>query len=237
MCGISDLDEPTTCYSQTLSHRSCRNPISEDSCNNAAKCLRRLAQQPVDDSLSESLGEIARLLLCKRYHRSKEAEQVQPLVNSWCERVRNSGVVSQPVRNALPGSRQQSSPRYPELYPADRTSTPLIPMDVEPAVAEPQSIRMEQLRRRSVRFEVSPASPARIVFRTPNADHTRTPVILHTLSQDDGSRRECLICHDDTADDIVYLKCVHCRRSVHSGCMGKWLERRWPWVNFNCPQW
>jgi hypothetical protein len=238
VCGMSDPDCTTTCYGKTLANASCKNRISKESRKDAAHLLQLLAQRPADHRLLESLSKIARLLLCKRNHQHKEVEQVQPLVNSWYVRALNSGVVGRHVWISRTENRQRGSQLYPELNPVDRTSTPLTPMDVEPAAAEPQSIRMEQLRQRSVQFEVSPTSPARIMFGTPNADHTRTPVILRTLGRDDGSsRRECLICHDDSVDDIVYLKCGRCRRSVHLGCMGEWLERRWLGVNFNCPQW
>lgn len=237
VCGISGLNYPTTCYGQTLVKARCRNRISEDSYKDAVHCLELLAQRPPDHNLLESLKKIARLLLCRRNHQHQEEKQVRPLAKRWYESARASGAL-QHVQNSRAESPQLDHPLYPELNPVDRTSTPLTPMNVEPATVEPQSIRVEQLRRRSVRFEISRASPARIVFGTPYADHTRTPVILHTFRQDDGSsRRECLICHDDSADDTVYLKCARCRRSVHVGCMGQWLERRWPGVTFNCPQW
>lgn len=237
VCGISDLDCPTTCYGQTLAKARCRNLISKDSRTAAVHLLELLAQQPADHSLLESLEKIARLLLCVRYHRNKE-EQVRPLVKRWYKSARASSTVGHHVWNSRAESRQLDHSLYPELNPVDRSSAPLTLMYVEPATAEPRSIPLEQLRQRSVQFEVSPTSPARIQFGTPNADSALTPVILRTLGQDDGSsRRECLICHDDSAHDIVYLKCERCRRSVHLGCMGAWFEQRWPQVQFNCPQW
>ncbi|KAL2801496.1 hypothetical protein BJX63DRAFT_443165 [Aspergillus granulosus] len=110
-------------------------------------------------------------------------------------------------------------------------------MDVEPAATECQSIHIEQLRQRSVQIGVSPSSPARIKFGTANADNTNTPVILYSLRQDDGGGSiECLICHDNAADDIANLQCEQCRQRVHLGCMGDWLEQRSTRINFNCPQ-
>ena len=238
VCRISDPNCTTTCYGQTLAKRKCGNRISEKSRTTAVQLLELLAQQPADHRLFESLEKIARLLLCRRYHQHQEEDQVQPLVERWHKNACDSGVIGPHVRNAGAESRQLDDPLYPELNPVDRTSTPSIPMDVEPATAGPQSIRMEQLRQRSVPFDVSPLSPARIIFGTPNADNTRTPVILRTLRQDDGSgRTECFICHDNSTDDGVYLQCERCRRSVHLGCMGDWLGQRSILINFNCPQW
>lgn len=236
-CGISDPSRTTTCHGQTLAQASCKNCISEKSRTTAGHLLELLAQRPADDSLRVSLRKIAWLLLCKRNHQHQEAKQVQPLVEHWYKNARDSGALRH-VQNSRTESRQLDRPLYPELNPVDQTSTPLTPMDVEPATAGPPSIRMEQLRQRSVPFEVSPSSPARIIFGTPNADNTRTPVIVRTLRQDDGSgRTECLICLDNSADDGVYLQCERCRRSVHLGCMGDWLRHRSIRINFNCPQW
>ena len=238
-CGMSDPDCMTTCSGKTRANANCKNRISRQSRTDAVHLLQLLAlQRPADDSLFEPLSKIARLLLCKRNHQHKEEEQVQPLAKRWYESARASGVVGQHARNSRTESRPIGSPLHPELSPADVTSTPLTPMDVGPAAAEPQSICIEQLRQRSVRVEVSPSSPARIMFGTTNADDTRTPVLLRTLEQNDGSGRiECLICHDDSADDIANLKCEQCKRSMHLGCMGDWLEQRSTRINFNCPQW
>ncbi|KAL3490672.1 hypothetical protein BJX62DRAFT_225783 [Aspergillus germanicus] len=192
-------------------------------------------QQPADDSLFESLRKIARLLLCKRNHQHKEDEQVQPLAERWYESARASRAVAQHARDSRTESRQIDSPLYPEMDLVDVNSTSLAPMGVEPAAAKRHSIRIELLRQRSVPFVVSPSSPARIQFGTATADNTSTPVILRSLRQDGGSI-ECLICHDNAADDIANLQCERCRRSVHLGCMGDWLERRSARINFNCPQ-
>jgi hypothetical protein len=194
--------------------------------------------QPADDRLFESLRKIARLLLCKRNHQHKEDEQVQPLAKRWYESARASHAVGQHARDSPTESRQIDSPPYPELDLVDVNSTPLTPMEVVPGAAELQSIHIEQLRQRSVPFEVSPSSPARIQFGTANADNTSTPVILRSLRQDDNDGSiVCLICHDHAADDIANLRCERCRGSVHLGCMGVWLEGRSTRINFSCPQW
>lgn len=239
-CGMNDPKCTTTCCGKTRANANCKNRISAQSRTEATHLLQLLAQRPADDHLSESLRMIAELLLCKRYHRHKEDEQVRPLAERWYESARASRVVGQHVRNPRTESRQIDSSLYPELDPeldlGDVNSTSVTPMDVEPAAAEHQSIHIEQLRQRSVQFEVSPSSPARIEFGTANADNTSTPVILRSLRQDDdGGSIGCLICHDDSADDTVYLKCERCRQSVHLRCMGDWLERRSPRINFNCP--
>jgi hypothetical protein len=84
-------------------------------------------------------------------------------------------------------------------------------MDVKPAAVERHSIHIKQLRQRLVPFKVSPSSPTWIQFGTANADNTSTPVILRSLRQDDdGGSIECLICHDDTADNIANLQCERC---------------------------
>ena len=217
---------------------NCKNRISTESRTEAAYLLWLLAQRPADDRLFESLRKIARLRLCKRNHRYKEDEQVRPLAERWYESARASRVVGQHARNLRTESRQIDSPLYPGLDLGDVNSTSVTPMDVEPAAAERQSIRIEPLRQRSVQFEVTPSSPARINFGTANADNTSTPVILRSLRQDDdGGSIECLICHDNSVDGIANLQCDRCRRSVHLGCMGDWLERRSTRINFNCPQW
>ncbi|KAL2835957.1 hypothetical protein BJX68DRAFT_274812 [Aspergillus pseudodeflectus] len=239
VCGMSDPDYTTTCCGKTRANANCKNRISRQSRTDAAHLLQLLAlRQPADDSLVETLHKIARLLLCKRNHQHKEDEQVQPLAMRWYESARASRAVGEHGRDSPTENRQIDSPLYPELDLVDVNSTSLTPMDVEPAAAECQSIRIEQLRQRSVPFEVSPSSPARIQFGTANADNTSTPVILRSLRQDDdgGSSIECLICHDDAADDIANLQCERCRRSVHLGCMRDWLERRSTRINFNCSQ-
>jgi hypothetical protein len=236
---MSDPDCTTTCCGKTRANANCKNRISRQSRTDAAHLLQVLAlQQPADDRLFESLRKIARLLLCKRNHQHKEDEQVQPLAKRWYESARPSHAVGQHARDSPTESWQIDSPPYLELDLVDVNSTPLTPMEVEPGAAEHRSIRIEQLRQRSVPFEVSPSSPARIQFGTANADNTSTPVILRSLRQNDnGGSIECLICHDNAADDIANLQCERCRGSVHLGCLGVWLEGRSTRVNFNCPQW
>jgi hypothetical protein len=236
---MSNPDYETTCCGKTRANANCKNRISRQSRTDAAHLLQLLAlQRPADDSLFESLRKIARLLLCKRNHQHKEDEQVQPLTERWYESARASRAVAQHARDSHTESRQIDSPLYPEMDLVDVNSTSLAPMGVGPAAPERQSIRIEQLRQRSVPFEVSPSSPARIQFETANAENTSTPVILRSLRQDDdGGSIECLICHDNAADNIANLQCERCRRSVHLGCMGEWLERRSARINFNCPQW
>lgn len=107
-------------------------------------------------SILASLKEIARLLLCIRNHQCKEEAQVQPLARRWYDNAHDSGVIGRHVRNSRAESRQLDHPLYPELNPVDWTLTPLTPMDVETAVAEPPSIEMEQL-----------PPWARIIFGTP----------------------------------------------------------------------
>jgi hypothetical protein len=236
---MSNPDCTTTCCGKTRANANCKNRISRQSRTDAAHLLQLLAlRRPADDSLVESLRKIARLLLCKRNHQHKEDEQVQPLAERWYESARASRAVAQHARDSHTESRQIDSPLYPEMDLVDVNSTSLAPMGVGPAAPERQSIRIEQLRQRSVPFEVSPSSPARIQFETANAENTSTPVILRSLRQDDdGGSIECLICHDNAADSIANLQCERCRRSVHLGCMGEWLERRLTRINFNCPQW
>ncbi|KAL3470090.1 hypothetical protein BJX99DRAFT_240069 [Aspergillus californicus] len=146
--------------------------MSDPDCTTTC-CGKTRADMNSDDSLLELLRKIARLLLCKRNHHARAAR-----------------VVGRHAWNPRMESQQSNSPLYTELDLVDLTSTPLTPMDVEPAAAEPQSIRMEQLRQRSVQFEVSLSSPARIKFGTTNADNTSTPVILRSLRQDDDSGRD-----------------------------------------------
>ncbi|KAL3468686.1 hypothetical protein BJX99DRAFT_242931, partial [Aspergillus californicus] len=142
VCGMSDPDCTTTCCGKTRANVNCKNRISRQSCTDAAHLLQLRAQRPADDSLLESLRKIARLLLCKRNHQHKEDEQVQPLAMRWYQSARASRVVGRHAWNPGMESRQSDSPLYPELDLVDLTSTPLTPMDVEPAAAEPQSIRM-----------------------------------------------------------------------------------------------
>ncbi len=236
VCGMKDPKCTTTCSGKTQTNANCKNRISKESRTEATHLLQLLAQRRANDRLFETLRKIAGLLLCKRNHQHMEDEQVRPLAERWYESARASRVVGQHVRNPRTESRQIDSPLYQELDLGDVNSTSVTPMDVEPAAAERRSIRIEQLRQRSVQFEVSPSSPARIEFGTANADNTSTPVILRSLRQDDdGGSVGCLICHDGSANDTVYLKCERCRQSVHLRCMGDWLERRSPRINFNCP--
>ncbi|KAL2857333.1 hypothetical protein BJY01DRAFT_231069 [Aspergillus pseudoustus] len=201
VCGMSNPDCTTTCCGKTRANTNCKNRISRQSRTNAAHLLQLLAlQQPADDSLFKSLRKIARLLLCKQNHYA-----------------RASRAVAQHTRDSRTESRQINSPLYPEMDLVDVNSRLLAPMGVEPAAAERHSICIKQLRQRSVPFEVSPSSPARIQFGTATADNTSTPVILRSLRQDGGSI-ECLICHDNAADDIANLQCERCRQSVHLGC-------------------
>lgn len=239
VCGMSDPKCTTTCCGKTQTKANCKNRISKQSRDDASHLLELLAlQRPADDRLFESLRKIAGLLLCKRNHRPKEEEQVRPLAERWYESARASRVVGQHARTPRAESRPIDPSPYPELDPMDVNSASLTPMDVVPATGERRSIHIEQLRERSVQFEVSPSSPARIRFGTANADNTSTPVILRSLRQDpDGDSIECLICHDSSADDIVHLKCEGCNRSVHLRCMGDWLEQRSTRINFNCPNW
>ncbi|KAL2838678.1 hypothetical protein BJX68DRAFT_279739 [Aspergillus pseudodeflectus] len=207
VCGMSDPDCTTTCCGKTRANANCKNHISRQSRTDAAHLLQLLAlRRPADDSLVETLRKIARLLLCKRNHQHKEDEQVQPLAMRWYESARASRAVGEHGRDSPTESQQIDSPLYPEMDLVDVNSTSLAPMGVEPAAAERHSIRIEQLRQRSVPFE----------FGTANADNTSTPVILRSLRQDDNGGS--------------------IERSVHLGCMGDWLERRSARINFNCPQ-
>jgi hypothetical protein len=239
VCGISNPDYTTTCYRKTRAHANYKNHISRQLYTNATHLLQLLAlRQPADNSLVKTLRKITRLLLCKWNHQHKEDEQVQPLALRWYKSAWASHAISKHGWDSPTKSQQINSLLYPELDLVDMNLTSLTPMDVEPATAERQSICIKQLRQRSVPFKVSPSSPTRIQFRTANADNTSTPVILHSLRQDNnGGSIECLICHDNAADDIANLQCKQCRQSVHLGCIRDWLEQQSTQINFNCPQW
>ncbi|KAL2785763.1 hypothetical protein BJX66DRAFT_329090 [Aspergillus keveii] len=117
---------------------------------------------------------------------------LRPLAERWYKSARASRVVSQHARSPRMESWQVNSPLYPELGLGD---VDLILVTL---------------------IDVSLSSPARIKFGTANTDNTSMLVILRLLRQDNnGGSIGCLICHDNSADNIIYLKYERCRQSVY----------------------
>ncbi|EAW22018.1 uncharacterized protein NFIA_023870 [Aspergillus fischeri NRRL 181] len=90
------------------------------------------------------------------------------------------------------------------------------------------------LQRKQVPFEVSPDSPALVVFEI--WDQAIAPAILLRLINQDQSNsdRECSICHGTSAEDTVYLKCEQYRTDIHLQCMESWLKAWSTSINFDC---
>jgi hypothetical protein len=231
-CGMIDPQDVATCLGHTKANNRCKNPISKKSREDASHLVQLLAQRPAGDDLLPTLGKIARLLLCKRYHQRDEEKQVNPLAKLWYDAACPPGM----------GRRQQLAPNFDSRRigsrsnPVDLTATPLTPIEIERSAPQAQPVSVETLRRKQVPFEVSPDSPARVMFET--WDGNDTSVILRSLSQgQSNSDRECSICHGTSAEDTVYLKCEQCRTDIHLQCMESWLEARSTSINFDCPIW
>jgi hypothetical protein len=231
-CGVIDPQDVATCLGRTKANNRCKTTISQKSRNDASHLVQLLAQRPAGHGLLPTLIKVAKLLLCKRYHQHDEEKQVNPLAKLWYDAACPPGM----------GLRQQLVPNSDRRRigsrsnPVDLTATPLAPIEIERSAPQAQPVSVETLRRKQVLFEVSPDSPARVMFET--WDGNDTSAILRSLSQgQSNSDTECSICHGTSAEDTVYLKCEQCRTKIHLQCMESWLEARSTSINFDCPIW
>jgi hypothetical protein len=223
-CGMPDPQGVVTCLGHTKANNRCKNPISKESRNDAFHLVQLLAQRPAGDDLLPTLGKIARLLLCKRYHRHDEDKQVKPLVKEWYDAACASGM----------GRRQRLASNSDSGRIGSRSHREYFTSRWSP---QTRTVSVEMLRRKQVPFEVSPDSPALVVVET--WDRAVAPaILLRSISQDQNNGgRECSICHGTSAEDTVYLKCEQCRTDIHLQCMESWLQARSTSIDFDCPIW
>jgi hypothetical protein len=161
-CGMIDPQVVATCLGHTKANNRCKNPISQKSRYDTSHLVQLFGAATSGDDIFLTLGKIARLLLCKRYHQHDLEKQVNPLAKLWYDAACPPGM----------GRRQQLAPNFDSRRigsrsnPVGLTSTPLTPMEIERSAPQARTASVETLRRKQVPFEVSPDSPARVMFKT-----------------------------------------------------------------------
>ncbi|KAJ6071022.1 hypothetical protein N7467_012341 [Penicillium canescens] len=193
-------------------------------------------------TLQSKLCDVARDLLCARWNRQRQADQVG---QQWYEAaVRNQARVPYDPRIAsqsvvvYPGQRQtfSASRQRPASDNTDPSrhrlrQDPSVSLLTNPEPVQPSTpfVTATMLRTNSVPWSISQSQPA-ILSSATNIWASVQDLTLQSLTpSEEVDSIHCVFCltgDEDHADERVILRCHHCRALSHLTCAKEWLERR-----------
>ncbi|KAI1828802.1 hypothetical protein DTO027I6_10250 [Penicillium roqueforti] len=233
---------PVSCCGVTKKGQPCKNSVKFQDTKIGHERLTTLAREPFDlSTLQSKLCDIARVFLCARWHRQRQADQVG---QRWYEAaIRNQARVPHGSRVAAPsiahpGQRQMSSVSRRRLTGSGNTDRsphglrqdPPVPLSTNPEPVQPFNpfVTSIMLRTNSVPWHVSPAQPA-ILTSVANVWAGVQDLTLKDLTlSDQVDDIHCVFClaeDDDLANESVILRC-QCKALSHLACAEEWLEKR-----------
>ena len=204
-------------------------------------------------TLQSKLCAIARVFLCARWHRQRQAEQVG---QQWYEAaVRNQARVPQGPRigsssvAVLQGQLQTSSTSRRRPASGNTDQPPPHWLRQDPPVrllTNPEPLQLfnpfvtsAMLRTNSVPWHVSPAQPA-ILTSVANIWAGVQDLTLKDLTlSDQVDDIHCVFClaeDEDLANESVILRC-QCKALSHLACAEEWLEKRSTGFGTSCCVW
>ncbi|KAJ5244905.1 hypothetical protein N7489_005001 [Penicillium chrysogenum] len=219
----------------------CKNSVKFQDTKIGHERLTTLAREPFGlSTLQSKLCDIARVFLCARWHRQRQADQVG---QRWYEAaIRNQARVPHGFRVAAPsiahpGQRQMSSVSRsrPASGNTDRSphglrQDPPVPLSTNSEPVQPFNpfVTSTMLRTNSVPWHVSPAQPA-ILTSVANIWAGVQDLTLKDLTlSDQVDDIHCVFCladDEDLANESVILRC-QCKALSHLACAEEWLEKR-----------
>ncbi|OQE07150.1 hypothetical protein PENFLA_c178G06630 [Penicillium flavigenum] len=240
VCGIPH-GGPVSCCGVTKKGEPCKNSVKVQDTKIGHQKLTTLSREPFDlSTLQSKLCDIARVFLCARWHRQRQADQVG---QRWYEAaIRNQARVPHGSRVATPsiahpGQRQMSSVSRsrPASGNTDRSphglrQDPPVPLSTNPEPVQPFNpfVTSTMLRTNSVPWHVSPAQPA-ILTSVANIWAGVQDLTLKDLTlSDQVDDIHCVFClaeDEDLANESVGLRC-QCKALSHLACAEEWLEKR-----------
>lgn len=250
---VSPNGGPGSCCGMTKKGEPCKNSIKVEDTKIGHQKLTSLAREPFDlSTLQSKLCDVARVFLCARWHRQRQADQVG---QQWYEAaVRNQARVPYGSRMASPsvivhrGQRQTSSAsRRRPASDNTRSSPPPVPLSTNPEPVQPFNpfVTSAMLRTNSVPWRVSPTRPA-ILSSATNIWAGVQDLTVQSLrpSQAVDSIRVdsiyCVFCQtedENHADESVILHCGQCTSLCHLSCAEEWLEKRDTGFGTSCCVW
>ncbi|CAG8904429.1 unnamed protein product [Penicillium nalgiovense] len=228
-----------SCCGMTKKGEPCKNSVKFQDTKTGHERLTTLAREPFDlSTLQSKLYDIARVFLCARWHRQRQADQVG---QQWYEAaVRNQARVPRGSRVAAPsiahpGQRQMStvSRSRPASGNTDRSPNrlrqdPPVPLSTNPEPVQPFNpfVTSTMLRTNSVPWHVSPAQPA-ILTSVANVWAGVQDLTLKdlTLSDEATTPSVYFVPRMNLANESVILRC-QCKALSHLACAEEWLEKR-----------
>ena len=251
VCGIPH-GGPVSCCGVTKKGDPCKNSVKVQDTKIGHQKLTTLSREPFDlSTLQSKLCDIARVFLCARWHRQRQADQVG---QRWYEAaIRNQARVPHGSRVAAPsiahpGQRQMSSVSRsrPASGNTDRSphglrQDPPVPLSTNPEPVQPFNpfVTSTMLRTNSVPWHVSPAQPA-ILTSVANVWAGVEDLTLKDLTlSDQVDDIHCVFClaeDEDLANESVILRC-QCTSLCHLSCAEEWLEKRSTGFGTSCCVW
>ncbi|CAG8200256.1 unnamed protein product [Penicillium nalgiovense] len=231
VCGIPQ-GGPVSCCGVTKKGQPCKNSVKVQDTKIGHRKLAVLASEPFDlSTLQSKLCDIARVFLCARWHRQRQAEQFS---QQWYEAaVRNQARVPHGSRMGSPsvvvhqGQAQTSSAsrRRPASDNTDQPPPHGLRQDPPVRLSNP-FVTSLMLRTNSVPWHVSPAQPA-ILTSVANIWAGVQDLTLKDLTlSDEVDNIHCVFCLDeDLRNESVILRC-QCKALSHLACTEEWLEKR-----------
>ncbi|KAJ5040688.1 hypothetical protein EN45_043490 [Penicillium chrysogenum] len=240
VCGIP-YGDPVSCCGVTKKGEPCKNSVKVQDTKIGHQKLTTLAREPFDlSTLQSKLYDIARVFLCARWHRQRQADQVgqrwyEAAIRNQAREPHGSRVAAPSI--AHPGQRQMSSvsssrpaPGNTDRSPHGLRQDPPVRLSTNPEPVQPFNpfVTSAMLRTNSVPWHVSPAQPA-ILTSVANIWAGVQDLTLKDLTlSDQVDDIHCVFClaeDEDLANESVILRC-QCKALSHLACAEEWLEKR-----------
>ena len=211
--NVLRIETRSTCIGQARSRcRGCNVAVAYENRKKANSLMNTLSRKSPDPvALEADLLDLARLLLCRRFHQD-QAQEIVHKWNTYLEDLRESQSPSSETsvsitQSTSSASTQISSQSSRRISHTVRTPTPIIDESPSRSVAQ------------------SPTSPS--AATTPHADAATSPSLSCTRRHvrrraiDDS----CPICYEDfllrDQDQLVWCK-SGCGRTAHKTCFDTW---------------
>ena len=245
VCQMGPLE---TCCGITKKGNACKLTVKKETLKEGRRKLSNLAKSPFDFStLDSELNDIVSFFLCKKWHRSRQQNDVK---QRWFNAaVRNqTQAQTSPRRGFSPSTAEFSDSQegLPGAIEPDVLSTlmwdvhqitsPELFTSTRIGSSQPpgREVTADMLTTNRVPWDVSPDDPA--VLSVSNEYGGVHSIQLHTFCQGycpDGEK--CPVCFEEESDTPIILQCDTCKGVVHLECMEGWLAHRLPGNNTSCP--
>ncbi|CAG8284693.1 unnamed protein product [Penicillium salamii] len=248
VCQMGPLQIEKTCCGITKKGEACKLTVKKETLKEGRQKLSNLARSPFDLSrLDSQLNDIVSFFLCKKWHRSRQQNDVK---QRWFNAaVRNqTQAQTSPHRGFSPSTAVFSDSQeglhgaieadalYALMWDAEEITYPELTTSTRIDSSQPRGreITADMLTTNRVPWDVSPDDPA--VLSVSNEYGGAHSIQLHAFRQGSCPEGEkCPVCFEEESDTPIILQCDRCKGVVHLECMEGWLAHRLPGNHTSCP--